>query len=37
VPVGAATYWFYQELGRQMGIQDIPPSYQAFERWFDAF
>jgi ER-bound oxygenase mpaB/B'/Rubber oxygenase, catalytic domain len=32
-----ATYLFYRELGRRMGIGDIPASYQAFERWFDAF
>lgn len=33
----AATYWFYRELGQQMGIYNIPPGYQAFEQWFDAF
>jgi hypothetical protein len=29
----AATYWFYRELGQQLGIQHIPPSYQAVEQW----
>jgi hypothetical protein len=33
----AATYWFWRELGQQLGIQHIPPTYQAFEQWFDAF
>jgi hypothetical protein len=33
----AATYWFYRELGHQLGIQDIPPSYHAVAQWFDAF
>jgi hypothetical protein len=32
-----ATYAFYRELGRRMGIRDIPSSYQAFEAFFDAF
>jgi hypothetical protein len=32
-----ATYLFYRELGRRMGIRDIPGSYEAFEGWFDAF
>jgi hypothetical protein len=32
-----ATYLFYRELGHRMGIGDIPPSYEAFEGWFDAF
>jgi hypothetical protein len=32
-----ATYLFYRELGHRMGIRDIPPSYQALERWFEAF
>ncbi|PMR62640.1 DUF2236 domain-containing protein [Verrucosispora sp. ts21] len=31
-----ATYLFYRELGRRMGIHDIPDSYEAFEAWFDA-
>jgi hypothetical protein len=33
----AATYWFYRELGRQLGIQDLPPSYHQVEQWLDAF
>jgi len=32
-----ATYIFYRELGRRMGIKDIPPSYEAFEAVFDAY
>nr|WP_030502710.1 oxygenase MpaB family protein [Micromonospora purpureochromogenes] len=31
-----ATYLFYRELGRRMGITDIPGSYEEFEVWFDA-
>ncbi|MCZ7423666.1 oxygenase MpaB family protein [Verrucosispora sp. WMMA2121] len=31
-----ATYRFYRELGRRMGILHIPDSYEAFEAWFDA-
>ncbi|MCF0091879.1 oxygenase MpaB family protein [Micromonospora sp. MH99] len=31
-----ATYLFYRELGRRMGITDIPGSYAEFETWFDA-
>ncbi|MEU5564942.1 oxygenase MpaB family protein [Micromonospora musae] len=31
-----ATHRFYRELGRRMGITDIPDSYEAFETWFDA-
>ncbi|TCB97174.1 DUF2236 domain-containing protein [Micromonospora zingiberis] len=30
-----ATYLFYRELGRRMGITDIPDSYQDFDTWFD--
>ncbi|MFF5217830.1 oxygenase MpaB family protein [Micromonospora sp. NPDC000442] len=30
-----ATYVFYRELGRRMGITDIPDSYQHFETWLD--
>ncbi len=33
----AAAYIFYRELGRRMGIKDIPPSYEAFEAVFDAY
>ncbi|MDG4838563.1 oxygenase MpaB family protein [Micromonospora sp. WMMD967] len=29
-----ATYLFYRELGRRMGITDIPGSYEEFETWF---
>ncbi|MBM0201723.1 DUF2236 domain-containing protein [Micromonospora sp. STR1s_5] len=32
-----ATYLFYRELGRRMGITDIPGSYDEFETWFDAY
>ncbi|MEH0981386.1 oxygenase MpaB family protein [Micromonospora sp. CPCC 205556] len=32
-----ATYLFYRELGRRMGITDIPGSYAEFETWFDAY
>ncbi|MBQ1053490.1 DUF2236 domain-containing protein [Micromonospora sp. C32] len=32
-----ATYLFYRELGRRMGITDIPGSYEEFEVWFDAY
>ncbi|WP_027660653.1 oxygenase MpaB family protein [Salinispora fenicalii] len=28
---------FYLELGRRMGITDIPDSYQAVEAWFDGY
>ncbi|MGC4856453.1 oxygenase MpaB family protein [Micromonospora sp. DT4] len=31
-----ATYLFYRELGRRMGITDIPGSYDEFETWFNA-
>src|SRR6266496_28636 len=33
----AAAYIFYRELGRRMGIKDIPASYEAFEAVFDAY
>ncbi|MCX5117199.1 DUF2236 domain-containing protein [Micromonospora sp. NBC_00362] len=32
-----ATHLFYRELGRRMGITDIPGSYDEFETWFDAY
>ncbi|WP_327652037.1 oxygenase MpaB family protein [Micromonospora aurantiaca] len=32
-----ATYLFYRELGRRMGITDIPGSYEEFEVWFNAY
>jgi hypothetical protein len=28
-----AFYYFWREIGRRMGITDIPPSYDAFEQW----
>ncbi|MCZ7373583.1 oxygenase MpaB family protein [Micromonospora sp. WMMC250] len=31
-----ATHLFYRELGRRMGITDIPGSYEDFEAWFTA-
>jgi hypothetical protein len=33
----AAAYWFWRQLGQRLGVHDIPPTYQAFEQWFDAF
>lgn len=32
-----ATYLFYRELGRRMGVTDILGSYAEFETWFDAY
>lgn len=32
-----ATWRFYLELGRRMGITDIPDSYEAVEAWFDEY
>lgn len=32
-----AAYVFYRELGRRMGIRDIPATYTAFEDFFDAY
>jgi hypothetical protein len=26
-------YWFWREVGKRMGMTDIPPSYEAFEQW----
>ena len=26
-------YYFWREIGKRMGIPDIPPSYEAFEAW----
>jgi ER-bound oxygenase mpaB/B'/Rubber oxygenase, catalytic domain len=26
-------YWFWREIGKRMGVTDIPPSYDAFEAW----
>jgi hypothetical protein len=28
-----AYYFFWREIGKRMGITDIPPSYEEFERW----
>jgi hypothetical protein len=28
-----AYYYFWREIGKRMGILDIPPSYEAFEEW----
>ena len=28
-----AYYYFWREIGKRMGISDIPPSYEAFETW----
>jgi mpaB/rubber oxygenase-like protein len=30
-------YCFWREIGRRMGIRDIPPSYEAFEAWSTAY
>ena len=30
-------YWFWREVGKRMGITDIPPSYEAFEAWSRAY
>ena len=30
-------YYFWLEIGRRMGIRDIPPSYEAFEAWSRAY
>ncbi|MFD1084308.1 oxygenase MpaB family protein [Micromonospora andamanensis] len=32
-----ATHALYRELGRRMGITDIPETYQEFAYWFDAY
>jgi hypothetical protein len=32
-----ATYHFYRELGRRLGIRDIPDSWTAYEHWFDEY
>ena len=26
-------FWFWREVGRRMGIRDLPPSFEAFEAW----
>jgi hypothetical protein len=33
----AATYMFYRELGRRMGIKAIPASYEEFESFYDGY
>ncbi|MDG4766029.1 oxygenase MpaB family protein [Solwaraspora sp. WMMD406] len=33
----AAAYHYYRQLGRRMGIDDIPGSYDEFAAWFDAY
>jgi hypothetical protein len=30
-------YWFWREVGRRIGIADIPPSYDSFEAWSRAY
>jgi hypothetical protein len=30
-------YYFWREVGKRMGITDIPPSYEAFEAWSLAY
>ena len=30
-------YYFWREVGKRMGITDIPPSYEAFEAWSRAY
>jgi len=32
-----AYYFFWREVGKRMGIADIPPSYEAFEAWSRAY
>ena len=32
-----AYYYFWREIGKRMGIVDIPPSYEAFEAWSRAY
>jgi hypothetical protein len=32
-----ASYFYWRELGRRMGIKDIPSSYEALERYYDEF
>ena len=32
-----AYYFFWREVGKRMGIVDIPPSYEAFEAWSRAY
>lgn len=30
-------YWFWREVGKRMGITDVPASYEAFEAWSRAY
>jgi len=30
-------YYFWREIGKRMGIKDIPPTYEAFEAWTAAY
>jgi len=32
-----AMFRFYQELGRLMGVRDVPPTLPEFEAWFDTY
>ena len=32
-----AYYYFWREIGKRMGIRDIPPTYEAFEAWTAAY
>lgn len=32
-----AYYYFWREVGRRMGLRDIPASYEAFEEWSRAY
>lgn len=32
-----AAYFYWRELGRRMGIRDIPESYEALERYYDDY
>src|SRR5262249_29976886 len=32
-----AYYYFWREVGRRMGIHDIPPTYEAFAAWSAAY
>ncbi len=32
-----AGYYFWREVGQRMGIQEIPPSFEAFRAWSEAY
>lgn len=32
-----AGYHFWSEVGRRMGIEEIPPSFESFKRWSEAY